>query len=205
MKKIICCVPLSWDYVPKLFFISWFAMQKYCIGKYDLELLTGLGCYSDTMRDKLVDEARLHKPNYIVWIDADQTYSEDTLEVLANHVDDGKLVVGGLTPMRLSGFPNVHKFVHEDGLTVRDKKVNSNQGVVKVDAMGLGGIMMSPKVFKILEPPYFRTTWKWSIAGRPGMDFQFYSNCKKAGVDVWCDTDLVYGHVTVDSIGIKNG
>jgi hypothetical protein len=72
-----------------------------------------------------------------------------------------------------------------------------HQGVIKVGAMGLGGIMMNPKIFKMMKFPWFRMVWNKRMGGRPGMDFQFYGQCKKAGIDVWADTDLIFGHVVV--------
>ena len=77
------------------------------------------------------------------------------------------------------------------------REISLNQGLIKVDGMGLGGVMTSPQVFRIFERPWFCQMWNTEERYRPGVDFQFYANCKRAGIDVWCDTDLVYGHMAV--------
>jgi len=177
-------------------------MQLYAIGKYHLSILTTTACYSDEARDMLTTEAMMHNPDYILWIDADQVYPKDTPEILKNHIDDGKLIVGGLTPHGGSGQPLVYDMVGPLG-PCWPKEVSLHQGLIKIDAMGLGGIMMSPEVFKIMKSPWFRMIWNKKEGFRPGMDFQFYGNCKKAGIDIWCDTDLIFGHVAVGLIEAK--
>ena len=196
MKHIICCIPLSWEYIPRLFFLSWYNMQQYAIGKYHLSILTSTTCYSDFARDTLTREAMKHDPDYILWIDADQVYPANTPEILMNHIDSGKLIVGGLTPHGVTGQPLVYNMVDSSGLC-KARVISLHQGVVKVDALGLGGIMMKPEIFKTMKFPWFRMKWNTRSGGRPGMDFQFYGHCKKAGIDIWVDTNLVFGHVVV--------
>lgn len=194
MKRIVACIPLSWDYVPALFFHCWNKMQYYSHNKYELFLISTSACYMDKMRDDLVIAAKRHKPDYMLWIDADQTYPEDTPEILMKHVDDGKLVVGGLVPQRNTGHPNVYDIVHDKGIITK-RALPPFQGLVKVDAMGMGGVMTHPDVFDKLELPCFTMRWDSKISRYPGEDIQFYANCKKAGIDVWCDTDLTFGHL----------
>jgi len=158
----------------------------------------------DTMRDDLVITARKHKPDYILWIDADQLYPENTPEVLMKHIDSGKSVVGGLTPQNMQGGVNVYDFVHNDGI-MQMQNALPGQGLIKVDAMGMGGVMMKPEVFDELDLPCFTMRWNSKLARYPGEDVQFYVNCKKAGIDVWCDTDLVFGHIVTRAIVIEAG
>lgn len=199
MKTIVACVPLSWDFVPALFFHSWNQMHYYSHNKYDLRLVSTNSCYMDKMRDDLVVIARRHKPDYILWIDADQTYPPDTPEVLMKHIDSGKSIVGGLTPQNMTGGSNVYDFVHDDGILVR-RDIIPGKGLHKVDAMGMGGVMTKPDVYEKLDLPCFTMRWDSKLARCPGEDVQFYANCKKEGIDVWCDSDLVFGHITTRSL-----
>jgi hypothetical protein len=141
-------------------------------------------------------------PDYIFWIDADQTYPANTPEILMKHVDSGKLVAGGITPHRTNGQPNVWSSIPDSPL-YKPREIYAGDGVIKVDATGLGGIMMSPEVFKKMEYPWFRMSWDKEINNRLGMDFTFYANCKRAGIDVWCDTDLRYGHLAVRGVPMQ--
>ena len=195
MKRIACCVPLSWDFVPKLFLVSWQSMSVYSIGKYEMMLLVSSSCYMDEMRDNLGKLATKYKPDYILWLDADQTYPADTPEILMKHIDSGKSVVGGLTPNKVDQKPLVYDIVSLEGAIGRKRDIEQGQGIKKVDAMGFGGIMMKPKVLEAMKFPWFKTQWNSKIKERPGEDVKFYANCRKFNIDVWVDTNLVYGHV----------
>lgn len=202
MKNIICCMHLSWEYVPKLFALSLFDMAQYAAGKYHLGMVTNGGCYSGKARDILTKKVIKYKPDYIFWLDADQTYPANTPEILMKHVDDGRLIVGGATPINKASDPAIDGKLSiwemaPSSWQCRHRDVSANQGVIKVDAIGLGGIMMSPGVFKTMEYPWFRTTWDSTIGDEQAMDFHFYDNCRRAGIDVWCDTNLIYGHIGV--------
>jgi len=207
-KLIICCIPLSWDFVPKDFFYSWCKMTGYANGKYDFGVMISSCCYMDKMREDLVRDALKYNPDYILWIDADQIYPMQTPEILMKHIDDGKLVVGGLTPDKVDGTPLIYKTVDKsNGLIRRRTDVKPGQGLVKVGAMGMGGIMVSPKVFEKIKSPYFEMSWSDRTKDVIGEDVRFYMNCEKFGIDVWCDTNLVYEHLIVKPMklaGLEN-
>lgn len=199
MKNIACCIHLSWDFVPKQFMMSCFKMMAYATGKYDLGILCSGGCYMDKVRDALVEESLKNDPDYILWLDADQVYPEDTPEILMKGIDSGKSVVGGVTPLRryrepLDGKPSVWDINLESNIGHR-RDISLNYGLIRVDGMGLGGVMMNPEIFKKLEYPWFFQVWDKEKARRPGVDLQFYGNCKRAGIDVWCDTNLFFEHL----------
>lgn len=162
----------------------------------------------DMARDNLAKEALKHNPDYLLWLDADQIYPGNTPEVLMNHIDGGKLAVGGVSPLKklsdpgLDGTPSVWD-INTDINLARHRKIFINHGLLKVDGMGLGGVMTSPELFKTLKYPWFRQVWNKKDKRRLSVDLQFFSNCKKAGIDVWCDTDLIFGHVTVRPIKLK--
>ena len=201
-KLVICCLPLSWDYVPRYFFLSWYDMHQYSFGKYRLAIMTSDGAYSDTLKDNMAQSVIPLNPDYILWLDADQTYPANTPEVLMKHIDDGKMVVGGMVPHRTTGNPNVWKSIPGSHL-YQPRGVYPDEGLIKVDGMGFGGVMMNPGVFRKMEYPWFRMSWDKEINDRLGMDFVFYANCKRAGIDVWCDTDLVFGHLAVHKVPMK--
>ena len=177
-------------------------MQQYSVGRYHMAIMASDGAYSDTLRDDMARKVIKLNPDYILWIDADQVYPANTPEILMKHVDSGKLVVGGITPHRTNGQPNVWSSIPDSPL-YKPREVYAGDGVIKADATGLGGIMMSPEVFKKMEYPWFRMSWDKEINDRLGMDFTFYANCRRAGIDVWCDTDLKYGHLAVREVPMQ--
>jgi len=197
MKKVCCCVPLSWDYLPAQFFKSYCEMSQYAIGKYGMSITSNRSCYMDHMRDQLASIAIKEGANYILFLDADQTYPADTPERLMKHVDSGKLVVGGVTPDKRDGRPLVYKFGDRDKIRrLEPDEFKINQGLKSVDCMGFGGIMVHPKVFRKMKPPYFKMSWDEENRQLLGEDVKFYLNCRLYGIQPWCDTDLVYGHVS---------
>ena len=199
---------LSWEYVPKVFALSLFDMAQYAAGKYHLGMITNCGCYSDSGKDKLIQEVMKYNPDGILLLDADQTYPAATPEILMKHLDDGKLVVGGVSPLKkksdngLDGKPSIWD-LDIDSNCVRHREILLHQDLVKVEGMGLGGIMINPKVFKIMEYPWFCRMWNNNEKALLGADFSLYANCKKAGIDVWCDTDLIFGHMEVRPIELR--
>ncbi len=197
MKTIIACVPLTWPYVAKDFFKSALDMTAYAFGRYDFKTMFGSQCYLHTMRESLADEALSDGANYILWLDADQTYPADTPERLMKH---DKFVVGGMTPRKDDGTSLVFDLISDKARRVH---LVPNRGLQKVEAMGMGGVLVDTKVFSILKPPYFLPTWKDGPT-RMGEDFAFYKNCKDACIDVWCDTDLRYEHIVTTTVQVKN-
>lgn len=205
MKEVVCLVPLSWDFVPACFMDSWAKMTDYAQGRYRMRMAAIRSPYLDSLRDLLVNKAIEVNPDYIFWLDADQSYPYDSPERLIKHIDDGKLVVGGVTPHRATGQPMVYDFIPGEPFKFNYRtKDNHLTGIQQIGGMGMGGVMVHPKVYtELIEPPFFQMSWD-SIKGRQsGEDVVFFKNCEKAGVDVWCDYDLTYKHMATVEIGIR--
>lgn len=200
MKKILACIPLSWDVIFGDFFYSCHLMQRQVASKYDFSIVTTNAPYLDMMRQQLVNVALAHKPDYILWLDADQTYPPETPEILINHIDDGKLVVGGVTPHRGTRRPLIYDFNEEGGVIYRDN-VKLKNGLIKVGGMGFGGVMMNPDVFNKVDGNCFKMYWHEKFDTKVGEDVVFYNQCKEKNIDVWCDTDLLYDHLMTRGIG----
>jgi len=202
LKTVFACVPVTWDYVPLPFLVSWCGMQRFGRDMYDMVFATFRSCYYPRMRDKLAQAAREDKPDYILWLDVDQTYPANTVKTLIDHVDSGKLVVGGVTPFRDDGSPMVWQFYTGEAVgRMGRRRIELNSGTIKVDCIGSGGTMTHPEVFETLDPPYFDGEWNSKYKERSGEDVGFYLKCRDAGIDVWCDTGLQYEHLVLQGIG----
>ena len=198
--KIAVAVPCNWSYVPKAFYFSSALMFAAARRGHDLALLTKDGPYLDEMREALADDALRHDAECVVWLDADQVYPADTIVRLVGHVASGLQVVGGVTPSRPSGKPHVWRFVNEAGACERDESFAAHRGLVKVDAMGFGGVATSADALRRIGPPRFLRRWDAENGSFIGEDFSFYSRCRESGIDVWCDTALVFDHTAVGTI-----
>jgi len=181
MKTIACAIPCNWPWVPTFFFTSAVQMFTRAQSEYNLVLM-------------------LSNSTLIMWLDADQIYPADTIVKLAKHCDDGKLVVGGVTPHKNDGKPMVWSFGNNYGAGNRENNFELNRGLVKVDSMGFGGIMTAKSVFDAIPYPRFYKTWDADTNHPVGEDFCFYARCKERGIDVWCDTDLQFQHLVTYAV-----
>jgi len=164
--------------------------------------------YLDSLRDLLVAKALSGDPDYILWLDADQTYPNNTPEVLMKHVDDGKLVVGGVTPHRITRQPLIYDWLEkpaEDGEIFKYRSKNNHlTGIQQVGGMGMGGVMVNPRVYsELLMPSYFQMIYDAEKGRTTGEDVVFYKKCHDAGINIWCDYDLLYNHMAMMELCVK--
>jgi len=161
--------------------------------------------FMDTCRDELLEAAVKAEADYILFLDADQIYPLDTIKRLAKHIDEGKLVVGGLTPHRTQGRAILFDWDENDDWKGKwSQTVGPNQGVVKVGGMGFGGIMVSPEVAEIIPFPRFEMIMHPKLHYKIGEDIVFYRRCKEYGIDVWCDTSLLNQHLSFMHLNIQS-
>ena len=205
MKEVACLVPMSWDFIPVCFMYSWINMMEYARDNYRLIFVSVRSPYMDSMRDLIVTESRKYNPDYLLWLDVDQSYPPDTPERLMKHVDEGRLVVGGVTPIRHTGQPMIYDFIpDEEHKFLYRTKNNHLHGIQKVGGMGMGGIMVHPRVYdEFLEYPFFQMPYESGYGRRAGEDAVFFKSCQKAGINVWCDYDLLYKHMATIETGIR--
>lgn len=198
-KKVVAILlPLSWELVSKHFLLSIVGMS--------LEAeRNGLHCnliqcsqgFTDENREILTAVALRQKSDYLFHLDADQTYPHDTIYRFVSWLEaNDKDVIGGLTPIRTN--PNLSltfRFGEEGEKLWNPTNVPSMTGVRKVDGMGFGGIMTTARVYEKLEQPYFIKRMTDERGRKFGEDVQFYFQCRQKGIEVYCDTDCLNGHI----------
>ena len=198
MTHITACIPFAREFVYCQFFISWAKMFAYSYGRYTMALSTCHGPYIDNNRDLLIREAKIMNTDYVLFLDDDQTYPEDTPERLLAH---NKMVVGGVTPRKETCTPMVWDYI-DDKITFWSS-LREKTGLTKVNGMGMGGVLISMDVFKQIEYPYFKIHSSPTYQ-KHGEDMTFYFKCRDAGIDVWCDTDLQYGHMSMRELTLDD-
>ena len=183
--------------------MSFIQMFSHAYADYKVNIITSKRTLIDHCREQLVMVAKTQNPDYILWIDADQTYPADTVKILANHIDNGCMVVAGVTPCRDTGQIMALDFPDEGPLAQRVDNFEINRGLVRSHCIGGGGVMWNPKILDIIPPPYFART-ELDLRGMTiGEDVSFYWKVRLAGVDLWIDTDLHYGHITTTIMQAK--
>lgn len=149
-----------------------------------------------TNLNTLVDCAFEEHCTHLFIVEDDSLFANDTVTRLLSH---DVPVVAGLCRARSAPFrPYVYQGITEDGLGYRPL-TPTDTGLIKCSATGLGGILINMDVFAKLTRPYFHHYFvgekEW------GQDIVFGKAMIDAGVDVYCDTDVIIGHTTQCVIG----
>ena len=133
---------------------------------------------------------------HILMLDADHKHPPNIIQQLARWVieDPERLVVGGLNFRRSEPYDPCAYMVEDDKFfTLWDWE----EGLLEVDRIGTGSILIAREVFERLKQPWFylhstdegATNW-------PTDDMIFCLHCKEAGIKLWCDTTTQSPHMT---------
>lgn len=74
-------------------------------------------------------------------------------------------------------------------------KFELNRGLIKVAWPGGGGHLIAREAFEKIGEPYFMRIWDEKLGVNIGEDISFMRRCQDRVVDIWCDTNLHYGHL----------
>jgi hypothetical protein len=140
--------------------------------------------------------------DYICIFEDDSMFHPNTVLQLLLHQKD---VVAGICPSRT---PPFNAYIYDKGDSrglLRRKIEDSDEGLIKVDAIGMGGILIKMSVFDKLKKPYFEIKFINEVEW--GQDILFNKQLIAAGIEVYCDTDVPIWHATRCSLGTikKNG
>jgi GT2 family glycosyltransferase len=153
----------------------------------------------DHARNLIVLEAQKQNANYILFVDDDQILTPDLFFRLFSHQKDvvAALAFGRVQPYR----PCVYSWEtsRENGnLMVRDRPDLIKTGLQKVDAVGMGAMLIRMDVFKRLGPQ------PWFKFDEVGEDLTFCDRCAQKGIPVYCDTDFILPHITDEGMEITD-
>lgn len=138
--------------------------------------------------NKIIECARSF--DYVFIVEDDSMFAPDTVLRLLQHDKD---VVAGLCLSRQAPFM---PYIYEtDGIDIRPRALRpDDNGLIRVAATGMGGILIKTSVFNKLTKPYFYTTYigetEW------GQDILFAKSLVAAGIEVFCDTSVTIWHAT---------
>lgn len=151
---------------------------------------------TDLVRNKAA--MMLLKSNYthVIMLDQDHQHPPDIVQRLARWVimDPTKLVVGGLNFRRGAPYDPCCFLAGKNGAL--HPPVDWEQGLIRVDAVGTGSILIAREAFEVIEPPWFYNDYSrvWENAW-PGEDIGFARKCMAAGIDHWVDTTTTSPHM----------
>lgn len=135
---------------------------------------------------------------HVLMLDSDHIHPVDIVQRLARWVllRPDVQVVGGLNFRRSEPYEPCAFFLDENnGVST----IGSwGEGIIKVDALGTGSMLIAREVFETIEPPWFYNIYDenyWSDI-HPGEDIGFALKCREAGIGQWVDTTTTSPHVT---------
>lgn len=159
-------------------------------------------CIVDQARNQIADMALKLGIDYVLMIDDDHTFPPDMLYRLLSYEKD---VVAALGFRRAEPFgPCVFSWETDPGngnLMVMDRPDLIRKGLQKVDAVGFGAVLIKMSVFQKLQP---EKPGQWFKFDEVGEDLHFCHLCAQAGVEIWCDTDLVIPHIADEGIEVSD-
>lgn len=146
------------------------------------------------MRNELVQSALDHDCDAVAFIDDDHVFPPDSLNrLLAWHVP----VVGALYPMRTAPYPSTGLRHSDEAGNYRGLQPDecATDGLLPVDALGMGLTVILRSVFETLPAPWFRVSHAHGRDIDDGM--YFCQQCTDAGIPLAVDAGLKIGHLAL--------
>lgn len=143
-------------------------------------------------RNIIIEQALAIDATHILFIDDDMAYAPNSLKELLKHDKD---IVTALYLMRsYPHFPVAFDEAYDNGKCKFMFLTPGTTGLVPIVNCGLGFVLIKIEVFKKLETP-------WITLGeieKDGWcdDVAFFNRARKAGFQLYMDTDLRCGHMT---------
>lgn len=128
------------------------------------------------------------KHTHLLFIDSDTVPFDNPLKMVKHNLD----VVGGVYPMwKTDHFEWLAMVEMPDG---RYKTVSKRKGLVEVDGLGAGCMLIKRKVLKAIEAPFVDLINKDGTRFL-GHDYYFCKKAKKKGFRVYADWEILCDHI----------
>lgn len=165
---------------------------------------------TDLARNKIA--AKLISSNYthVLMLDIDHKHPIDIIQRLARWFLIDRLaeekarkniqIVGGLNFRRTTPHDPCCHLMGTDGQVYAPAQWD--QGLIQVDAIGTGSIMIAREVFEEIQPPWFFNMYErvWDDVW-PGEDMGFSKKCREYGIKMHVDTTTTSPHIGTKLIG----
>lgn len=144
-------------------------------------------------RCRVVREAIKRGADYIWWLDDDQPFAPGDLPALFAH---GLDAVVPLSPRRSAPFlPLLIDGLDADGHARQRWMAPGDAGLVPVVGAGMAGLLIKTSCFAAMGVDgWFEFTHPPGDFQNYAEDYPFYQRLKTAGVQLWADLDVRFGH-----------
>lgn len=147
------------------------------------------------MRTQLVDEALSIGCDAVAFIDDDHVFPMDALARLLSW---DAPVVGALYPVRSDDHHSTALMRRQQGFRGLEQSELSRDGLISVDALGMGMTLIRRDVFETLPRPWFRVTHRHGRDVDDGM--YFCEQCAEHGIPLAVDAGLKIGHLALVAV-----
>lgn len=143
-------------------------------------------------RNLIIEHALAEGFSHILFLDDDTAFRPDTLMRLLAH---DKEIVSGLYLMR--NFPHQAIVFGEavEGGGCKYLGLNGQTGLVPIVAAGLGCILIKTEVFRRMRKPWIRLGEFPQDCDNWCDDIGFFNRVREVCTDIWCDLDILVGHM----------
>lgn len=136
-------------------------------------------------REGLIEEAKKVNSDYVLLLDSDMIFPPTTAIRLMNHNVDivGCNYMKRSKPIKPVAYEKMYDWENPLPLTPQEE-------LVKVEAVGLGCMLIKMDVFKSINKPYFEFTYDVKSKSWIGEDFNLLNKFRNRGYEVNIDTVL---------------
>ena len=138
-------------------------------------------------RTALAKEALEKNASHLLWLDSDMHFPPSVFETLLSHNKD---IVAGQYSTRYSPYQTV-AFTDPDDI---QKRLNENNGLHQVWAVGMGCMLVNADVYNNLPKPWFDHEYNKQLDTFSGEDIYFCNQAMHHGYEVWIDAGIKLAH-----------
>lgn len=154
--------------------------------QYDFSMVSNSLIYD--AREYIAKEFLKSECEYLMFIDSDMTFHPQSVEFLGRHKKD---FVTAKAFKRVKPYQPCFytKVDYKDGEPYLEAPVQYGEGLLPIEGAGLACALISRKAFEAINAPYFFPL------PNVGEDLTFCLKLKEAGIQMYCDTTLQFGHL----------
>ena len=150
------------------------------------------------MTSSRIDQKLPEGETHYLFLDSSNTIGTTEVERLLNH--DLDIVSAAYTPRGNRNYYCAGNAVYKDGLLKKEYIPATTTGLIEVDIVGAGALLVKREVFEKLEYPWFRHEWvRFEMDGikyqaQTGEDIGFCLLAKANGYKIYVDCDCISEH-----------
>jgi hypothetical protein len=154
-----------------------------------------------TARNETVQDMLEGDFTHLFFMDSDMEFPENALARLLAHDKD---IVGGIYPIKLPPYNTTAGF-RDPGKNWKSIMPAPGEGLMKVDMVATGCMLIKRRVFELMDWPYFQyVKAPDSTQHLTTEDNYFCMQAQKLGIEIFCDASVRCGHVGSGKVSLED-